>query len=60
MRKKKRETQDYLIRGVPVDLWREVKSIAALKGVTLRQFLINLLAEELGRTETERRFKWTK
>ena len=35
--------KDYLLRGIPEDLWREVKATAALNGVTIREVIIELL-----------------
>ena len=35
--------KDYLLRGIPEDLWREVKATAALNGVTVREVIIELL-----------------
>jgi hypothetical protein len=35
----------YTIRDIPSDLWRQVKSQAALEGVTIRQFILDALTE---------------
>jgi hypothetical protein len=36
---------DYLLRNIPSDLWRQVKSVAALEGVTIRELILNALTE---------------
>lgn len=35
----------YLLRDVPDDLWRKVKSTAALKGESIRDVLLRLLKQ---------------
>lgn len=35
----------YLLRDIPDDLWRKVKSKAALKGETLRDVLLKFLTQ---------------
>jgi hypothetical protein len=37
--------QDYLLRGVPDDIWRKAKSIAALRGTTVRELIIQALRD---------------
>ena len=41
----------YTIRDIPSDLWRQVKSQAALEGVTIRQFILDALRERTNREE---------
>lgn len=36
-------TADYILRNVDSDLWRSVKSAAALQGVSIRDLLIEAL-----------------
>lgn len=35
----------YLLRGIPPELWREVKATAALRGESVRDALLRFLAE---------------
>jgi hypothetical protein len=41
---------DYLLRNIPSDLWRQVKSQAALEGISARDLILNALRE---RTNTK-------
>ena len=43
------EGKDYLLRDVPADLWRQAKAAAALRGVTIREVLIDALRESVGK-----------
>ena len=40
-----------MVRGVPDDLWRRLKVLAAQKGVSLRELVIRAIAELLDREE---------
>ncbi len=37
---------DYILKGVDDKLWREVKAIAALQGMTVKDLIIKLLEKE--------------
>jgi hypothetical protein len=39
----------YLLRSIPPDLWRAVKSKAALEGVTVREVILRLLKDYAAR-----------
>jgi len=39
---------DYLLRGVPEDLWRKAKAKATLQGFNMKQLLIFLLEAWVG------------
>jgi len=39
---------DYTLRGVDDELWRKFKARAALKGMTIKDLLIELLEREVG------------
>ena len=41
----------YTIRGIDPQLWRQVKSAAALEGVTIRQYILNALRERTSQQE---------
>lgn len=43
----------YILRNVPDLLWRFVKSQADLQGITVREYLISLLAESKERSDTK-------
>ena len=34
---------NYLLRGIPGDLWRKTKILAANRGTTIRQLILDLL-----------------
>ena len=38
---------NYLIRNIPAELWREIKVIAAKKGITIKALITVLLMEEI-------------
>lgn len=38
---------NYILRDIPVDLWRQIKSKAALQGITLKEYVLRLLRESL-------------
>ena len=38
---------DYILKGVDDKLWREVKAAAALRGMTVKEFIIKLLEKEV-------------
>jgi hypothetical protein len=42
------ESLDYLLRGVPEDLWRKAKAKATLQGFNMKQLLIFLLEAWIG------------
>ena len=37
---------DYILRGIDDKLWREVKAVAALQGVSIKDLIIKLLERE--------------
>ncbi len=37
---------DYILKGIDDQLWREVKAIAALQGMTVKDLIIKLLEKE--------------
>jgi predicted HicB family RNase H-like nuclease len=37
---------DYILRGIDDKLWREVKAVAALQGVSIKDLIIKLLEKE--------------
>ena len=38
---------DYILRGIDDKLWREVKAVAALQGVSIKDLIIKLLKREV-------------
>jgi len=40
---------NYILRNIDPDLWRKVKIRAAVRGITIRQLIINLLKREVER-----------
>ena len=42
---------DYTLQGIDSRLWRKVKALAAIKGITIKQLIINLLTEAITKTE---------
>jgi len=42
---KNADTTSYILRDIPTDLWRRVKSTAALRGESLKEALIQLLID---------------
>ena len=40
------EMADYILKGIDDKLWREVKAIAALQGMTVKELIIKLLEKE--------------
>ena len=38
---------DYTLKGIDQALWRKVKSLAALRGITIKQLIIGLLIKEI-------------
>jgi hypothetical protein len=38
-------TNDYIIKSIPSDLWREVKAAAAMQGTTIREMILQALRE---------------
>ena len=38
---------DYILRGIDDKLWREVKAVAALQGVSIKDLIIKLLEREV-------------
>ena len=43
---KEQEMADYILKGIDDKLWREVKAIAALQGMTVKDLIIKLLEKE--------------
>jgi hypothetical protein len=39
----------YTLKEIPPDLWRQVKAAAALKGVTVREFILDVLRKAVQR-----------
>jgi hypothetical protein len=37
---------DYILKGIDDKLWREVKAVAALQGMTVKDLIIKLLEKE--------------
>jgi hypothetical protein len=37
---------DYILKGIDDQLWREVKAVAALRGLTVKDLIIKLLEKE--------------
>jgi hypothetical protein len=37
---------DYILKGIDDKLWREVKAVAALQGVSIKDLIIKLLEKE--------------
>ena len=37
---------DYILRGIDAKLWREVKAVAALQGLSVKDLIIKLLEKE--------------
>jgi hypothetical protein len=37
---------DYILKGIDDKLWREVKAVAALQGMTVKGLIIKLLEKE--------------
>ena len=37
---------DYLLKGIDDKLWREVKAVAALQGMSIKDLIIKLLEKE--------------
>jgi hypothetical protein len=47
-------TTSYTLRDIPNgDLWRKVKILAAIKGITIKQLIINLLIKEIKEYDTK-------
>jgi len=44
---------DYTLRGIDDGLWRSVKSLAALKGVTIKDLIIELLKEAVKKQDNK-------
>jgi len=40
-------TKSYLLRDIPEGFWRQIKSTAALKGVSIQNFIVSLIEKEL-------------
>ena len=38
---------DYTLKGIDDNLWRQVKSLAALKGVSIKDLITQLLTKEI-------------
>lgn len=41
----------YILKGFDEDLWRKVKSLAALRGMTIKDLIIDLLEKEVKKGE---------
>ena len=39
--------KSYLLRDIPESFWRQIKSTAALKGVSIQKFIVSLIEKEL-------------
>jgi hypothetical protein len=37
---------DYILKGIDDKLWREVKAVAALRGMSIKDLIIKLLEKE--------------
>jgi hypothetical protein len=48
---------DYSIKNIDPNLWRRFKAMCALRGMTIRQMLLTLIATELHQWEREYRQK---
>ena len=40
-------TKSYLLRDIPESFWRQIKSTAALKGVSIQNYIVSLIEKEL-------------
>ena len=43
---KEQEMADYILKGIDDQLWREVKAVAALQGMSIKDLIIKLLEKE--------------
>jgi hypothetical protein len=43
------DEQTYLLRGIPPELWRQMKAAAALKGESIRDALLRAIREYVKR-----------
>ena len=43
----------YILKDIDKNLWRQVKSIAALRGITIKELIINLLEKEVKKRKIE-------
>ncbi len=41
----------YILKGFNKDLWRKVKALAALRGITIKELIISLLKNEVKKGE---------
>ncbi len=41
------DTKSYLLKDIPESFWRQIKSTAALKGVSIQKFIVGLIEKEL-------------
>jgi hypothetical protein len=48
---------DYILRGIDDKLWREVKAIAALQGMTVKDLIIKTILSEQMESEQEKRIE---
>jgi len=37
----------YILKGFDEDLWRKVKALAAMRGITIKELIIDLLEKEV-------------
>ena len=41
----------YTLYDLPNDLWRKVKALAAMKGITIQSLIIDLLKKEIDKSD---------
>jgi len=46
-------TTFYTIKGIDPQLWRQVKSLCALRGISIKQLIFNLLKKEIKENNTK-------
>ena len=46
---------DYTLKNIDNELWKRTKAMAALKGISIKQLILSLLAKELKTNEKENR-----
>ena len=42
---------DYTLKNIDTDFWHRVKAHAALEGMSIKQFILNLLKNEIGKRD---------
>lgn len=51
----KSKTHNYLLRGIPLTLWRSQRHRAIREGITMREVILRALARDAARLNAERK-----